>query len=942
MRSRIPTFFSAVALVAEASDTCSTPGFDRVDCQPNVQSLTQQQCESSGCCWQPALEFDKDFSIGQPWCFHRRDTGYSLSGLSLKDHHWEGTLARKQPTAGEKLSPFGGDIETLHLDIWCETKTSVRVRITDPSKERFEVPIPPPTFGDSVVDPRDADIDVVFSEASQPFSIDVRRKSDGASLFNTTDVGALVYADQYLQWSTRLSSSTLYGLGEHALPLNIADAASSGSTGEGRSDVAETYQQLEMFARDQAAGSAPFSNTNLYGDHPFYVNFDNDADGTAHGVFLLNSNAMEMSLQGAGGQKQGRILTYRTIGGIIDLRVFSGPSPADVVRQYTDVVGKPYMPPYWALGFHLCRWGYENATRTKEVTDNMIAAGIPMDTQWNDIDYMDRHLDWSFDGSKFAELPKMVEDLHAKGMHYVMIIDPGISSEQAPGTYAAWDDGLEQNVFIQRADGSPLIGQVWPGKTGYTDFFHPNATSYWRDSMAAFHAQIPFDGMWVDMNEVSNFVAGDEKGCPTDGPDGALENPPYVPLILDRDLKSKTICMSATQVYPPYSPTGRTAVYNTHNLYGYSEMISTMAALKEVRPGKRQLVISRSTFPNSGVHGGHWLGDNTASWDDLALSIPGSLTFNIFGIPLVGSDICGFGGTTTVELCTRWMQLGAFFPFSRNHNTIGSPDQDPPSLGEPVVSASRDALLTRYELLPFLYTLFFLANRDGDTVMRPLSFEFPADPRFRSADKQFFWGSALLVTPVLEEGATEVTALVPEARWFSYYTGEELPGHGEAIFDAPLAGPINLHVRGGSVIPTQQPNTQPPITTVASRSQPFGLTVAMDVNGEASGMMYLDDGESLNAIDSEHYQLLKITAHGEKSIQAEQVGGSIKDGGEVLGSLRVFGINAEVSEVKIAGSVLDRSKWNCDARVLTLQDLSVPLSAAFPITWEFEAVATLV
>merc|ERR1719215_1783304 len=99
--------------------------------------------------------------------------------------------------------------------------------------------------------------------------------------------------------------------------------------------------------------------------------------------------------------------------------------------------------------------------------------------------------------------------------------------------------------------------------------------------------------------------------------------------------------MSATQVYPPNSPTGRTAVYNTHSLYGYSEMIST---LKEVRPGKRQLVISPSTFSNSGVHGGHWLGDNAATWEDLALSIPGSLAFNIFGIPLVGADMCGFNG----------------------------------------------------------------------------------------------------------------------------------------------------------------------------------------------------------------------------------------------------------------------------------------------------------
>lgn len=95
----------------------------------------------------------------------------------------------------------------------------------------------------------------------------------------------------------------------------------------------------------------------------------------------------------------------------------------------------------------------------------------------------------------------------------------------------------------------------------------------------------------------------------------------------------------------------------------------------------------------------------------------------MYGVPFMGSDICGFGNDATEELCNRWMQLGAFYPFSRNHNTIGAKEQDPPSFGDRLVESSRQALNIRYSLLPYLYTLFYHSQTKGDTVARPLFFE---------------------------------------------------------------------------------------------------------------------------------------------------------------------------------------------------------------------------
>ncbi|CAJ0931785.1 unnamed protein product [Ranitomeya imitator] len=130
--------------------------------------------------------------------------------------------------------------------------------------------------------------------------------------------------------------------------------------------------------------------------------------------------------------------------------------------------------------------------------------------------------------------------------------------------------------------------------------------------------------------------------------------------IFDRVMYSKTLCMDARQTWGSH--------YDVHSLYGYSMTLSTEQAIKAVFPGKRSIIFSRSTFAGSGKYSGHWLGDNAANWNDIKWAIPGMLEFGLFGIPYIGADICGFFDDCTEELCTRWMQVGAFYPFSRNHN----------------------------------------------------------------------------------------------------------------------------------------------------------------------------------------------------------------------------------------------------------------------------------
>ncbi|TNN86673.1 Lysosomal alpha-glucosidase [Liparis tanakae] len=534
-------------------------------------------------------------------------------------------------------------------------------------------------------------------------------------------------------------------------------------------------EDLEHLERRRYAHHAVREQTNLYGAHPFYLAMEDT--GQAHGVFLLNSNAMGGSAARDVVLQPAPALTWRTIGGILDFYVFLGPDPASVAAQYVEVIGYPAMPIYWALGYHLCRWGYNTSDSTWEVVKSLRNYGIPQikpvlsmcrqDVQWNDIDYMDRFLDFTLDSEKFATLPDLVKDLHAHDQRYVMILsarvtvvvpqDPGISSEQPEGGYWPYDEGLRRDVFIKDAEGKTLIGKVWPGLTAYPDFSDNATHDWWYDNLLRFHQKVPFDGLWIDMNEPSNFLDGSAAGCPSN----SLENPPYTPGVLGGLLRAKTLCASAQQKQSSH--------YNMHSLYGLMEAKASASALKRIL-AKRPFVISRSTFPSQGQYSGHWLGDNHSRWKDLYTSIAGILTFNLLGIPLVGADICGFSEEPQEELCVRWTQLGAFYPFARNHNAIDMKPQDPTAFGPLARTAMKEALLLRYALFPVLYTLFHHAHVHGHTVARPLMFEFPRDVRTYGIDRQFLWGRGLLVTPVLDPDVDYVDGYFPEGLWYDFYT----------------------------------------------------------------------------------------------------------------------------------------------------------------------------
>uniref|UniRef100_A0A3Q0T6M1 Lysosomal alpha-glucosidase n=1 Tax=Amphilophus citrinellus TaxID=61819 RepID=A0A3Q0T6M1_AMPCI len=424
----------------------------RFDCGRD-KLLSQSECEERGCCYAPLPD-----SAGPPWCFYPRVyPGYKMGPLTPTPRGQAATLTRAIPSYLPK------DISILRLDVIEETAGCFHLTLRDPSSQRYEVNLP---GGVPQSKAKTQSALYITEYQSDPFGFIVRRKSNGRVSMNTT-VAPLLFADQYLQLSTTLASSLVSGLGEHYTSLLL--------------DL--NWTSLTLWNRDMA----PHADANLYGSHPFYI--VQEEDGLAHGVFLLNSNAIVM-LQPT------PALTWVSTGGILDLYVFLGPDPQSVIRQYLQII-YPMMPPYWSLGFHLCRWGYTTSNTTRKVAQRMHSENFPMDVQWNDLDYANKRRVFTFDPWRFGDLPEMVEEFHKRGMKYILILDPGISSTSPPGTYPPFDDGLKRDVFIKNATGHILIGKVWPGPTAFPDFTNPETRKWWEDSIRDFHSKVPVDGLWI-------------------------------------------------------------------------------------------------------------------------------------------------------------------------------------------------------------------------------------------------------------------------------------------------------------------------------------------------------------------------------------------------------------------------------------------------------------
>ncbi|MCI0670097.1 MAG: glycoside hydrolase family 31 protein [Myxococcaceae bacterium] len=554
----------------------------------------------------------------------------------------------------------------------------------------------------------------------------------------------------------------------------------------------------------------------LYQSIPFFLAL---RQGRAWGLFLDETWRSEVDVAAADPHR----LVWESRGPELDVYVFAGPHPEDVVRRYTALTGHPPLPPLWSLGAQQSRWGYETADEVRSIIRGYRAHRLPLDCVYLDIDHMEAYKVFTWDRTRFPDPAHTAREAAEQGVRLVPIIDPAVKEE--PG-YAPWEEGRARDFFVRTDRGEVLLGDVWPLRAAYPDFTRPEVQAWWGGLHRGF-LDAGMGGFWLDMNEPSSF---------------ALRNAAQ---------SFKVVTGPATDLGRVEGPTlpydarhGARRHLEVHNAYALGMANGTFEALRQLAPERRPFLLTRAGYAGIQRYAAVWTGDNSSWWTHLEASIPMLLGLGLSGVSFTGVDIPGFLGRATGELLVRWMQAAAFFPLFRNHSAKGTPLQEPWRFGEPYLSLAREVLELRYRVLPTLYTLMHEAAELGLPVLRPLVFHAPEDAEALHANDEYLVGRDLLVTPVVRPGQARRSVYVPRGRWLPLPNlgppGSVREGPEHLLVEAPL-GTLPLWLREGGVLAVTEPALH---TTTALWPE---LTWHVHVGPEVKGVLYEDAGDGYGA-----------------------------------------------------------------------------------------------
>ena len=588
----------------------------------------------------------------------------------------------------------------------------------------------------------------------------------------------------------------------------------------------------------------------FYGAHNFLLVRDGS---TCFGLFVDFPGKVYYDI----GYSRHDLLSFHTETPDYDLYLLSGGSENAICREFRTLIGRSYIPPRWAFGLAQSRWGYKTEEDVREVARQYKEHDLPLDMICMDIEYMQDYADFTVNKERFPDLTKLSADLKAQGIRLVPIIDAGVRVDPNDSTCT---EGLEKGYFCKKADGTPFVAAVWPGKAYFADFLRPEVREWFGHKYKAL-TDCGIEGFWNDMNEPSLFYSPERLRAFLNDMAALrekdnIEQEEFFPRVVGGAMGLMNSPADYASFY--HEADGRKVRHDqVHNLYGGSMTRAAGEAFADLRPGQRTLLYSRSSFIGSHRYGGIWLGDNNSSWDHLLAIIQMMPSVQMCGFLYSGADLCGFSCDTTPDLALRWLEFGLLTPLMRNHSAVGTRMQEYYRFPE-VLPAVRNMIRLRYALLPYLYSEFMKAALENTSYFRPLAFDYPDDPDAREVEDQLLLGEGLMAAPVYVQNAHGRHVYLPEPmkllrlRAVDDYDEEILPaGHHyiRCALDEML-----LFLRPGHIIPVAQPANNTAELDDAS------LTLwSFLPNGEsAEYRMYRDDGVTTEYERKEHWKTLQI------------------------------------------------------------------------------------
>ena len=559
----------------------------------------------------------------------------------------------------------------------------------------------------------------------------------------------------------------------------------------------------------------------LYSTIPFYIGIHS---GLNYGIFLDNTYQSDFNF----GASNDRFSSFGAEGGEMDYYFIYHKKLADIITSYTWLTGRMPMPPLWTLGYQQNRYSYYPETEVMRIARTLREKKIPADGITLDIHYMDAYKLFTWDNERFPNPLQMNEELEKMGFKTTVIVDPGIKVEEG---YPAYESGKKADIFLKYPDGEFYSGQVWPGWTHFPDFTSERGRAWWREQVKLF-AEQGIDGLWNDMNEIATW--------------------------------GQTMPDNVLFEYDGHLTTHKEG----RNVYGLEMVRASYNGSREAM-NKRPFILTRAGYAGLQRYSAKWTGDNRSEDSHMLLGIRLLNSLGVSGVPFTGMDIGGFTGGPSVGLFSRWIQLGAFTPYFRNHTAVNTKSSEPWTYGEEVTEIARNFVNLRYKLLPYLYSTFYEAAQTGVPVMRTLAIDYTHQPEVYIGDfqNQYLFGEAFMVAP-FESTTNYGKVYFPKGKWYDLYTGRVEKGGQDKILQLAYHK-LPVFVKESSIVPMQsliQSTSEKPTDT---------LTIHVYQGDVANTFVYYeDDGETYDYENGEFYKRAINYDPRKKSITFGDVEGS--------------------------------------------------------------------
>ena len=486
----------------------------------------------------------------------------------------------------------------------------------------------------------------------------------------------------------------VYGLGERFTPF------------------VKNGQVVEMWNEDGGTASEI-----AYKNIPFYV--------TNKGYGILVDNEGDVAYEIAS-EKVERV-QFSVEGERLGYYVISGKTPMGTVEKYTELTGKPALPPAWSFGLWLTTsftTNYDEAT-TSGFIQGMADREIPLHVFHFDCYWMDAYewCNFEWDPATFPDPKGMLKRYHDRGLHICVWINPYIGQKSC-----LFKEGKEHGYLVKKTDGSVWQTDLWQPGMALVDFTNPDAVAWYQGKLKTL-LDMGVDCFKTDFGE--------------------------------------RIPVKEIEYFDHSDPV------KMHNYYTYLYNQAVFELLERERGTGEAVLFARSATVGGQQFPAHWGGDCSASYVSMAETLRGGLSLSLGGFGFWSHDISGFESTAPADIYKRWCQFGLLSSHSRLHGS--SSYRVPWMFDEEACDILREFVNLKCRLMPYLYGQAVRSHKEGRPVLRPMFMDFPEDRACDTLDRQYMFGDSLLVAPIFKENG-EVQYYLPEGTWYNLITGADVSG----------------------------------------------------------------------------------------------------------------------------------------------------------------------